>query len=133
MGQFQENWINNIDVRLHFLSNRDVDETMTPVVFVPGAFGSAELYQNEFKSLAPRPCFAMSLRGRGKSDAPQTGYTLHDHAQDIEAVISHLSQPKYVLVAFSMGVPYAVQFCLNTTQKPVGLIIVDYQASKDVI
>ena len=40
----------------------------------------------EIAALAPRRCVAISLRGRGESDAPETGYSLAEQASDITAV-----------------------------------------------
>jgi pimeloyl-ACP methyl ester carboxylesterase len=64
-------WADNRGVRLHYLdSGRETSGGLVPVVFIPGAMGTAELYRHEIQSLAPRRRVAMSLRGCGKSEAP---------------------------------------------------------------
>jgi pimeloyl-ACP methyl ester carboxylesterase len=129
MHRFKEAWANNSGVQLHYLDSSAGDPNLKPIVFVPGAFGSAELYKSEFESFAPRRCVSMSLRGRGKSDAPFSGYSLQDHADDIAAVISSANLSDFVLMAFSMGVPYAIQFSLQTRSPLAGMVIVDYPAT----
>ncbi|MFQ5400502.1 MAG: alpha/beta fold hydrolase [Anaerolineae bacterium] len=121
-------WVNNQGVRLHYLDNLSTDQSLTPIVFIPGAFGSAENYLDEFRAFAPRRCIAISLRGRGRSDAPQSGYTLQDHAADITAVINKAHLSRFVLMAFSMGVPYAIQYCSQHSHLLAGFIIADYPA-----
>lgn len=56
-----------------YLDNGPVaDPSLTPIVFIPGRFGTAENYVSiEFAGLGPRRCIAVSLRGRGHSDALQ--------------------------------------------------------------
>src|SRR6059036_453604 len=67
----------NGSVRLHYLdSNPNGGARKTPIVFVPGMLGSAEDYLTEMETLASRRGLAMSLRARGKSDAPKSGYSL---------------------------------------------------------
>lgn len=50
---------------------------------------------------------AVSLRGRGGSSAPETGWTADDHVSDIASVVSHLGIERAVLVGWSAGGFYA--------------------------
>ena len=128
MNRSKEAWAGNEGIRLHYLDSGSSDPRLTPLIFIPGALGSAELYKSEFESFAPRRCVAISLRGRGNSDAPRTGYALKDHANDIAAVIDAAKLSHFALIAFSMGVPYAIQFCYESSVPLAGMIIVDYPA-----
>src|SRR6266571_5456785 len=84
----RDGWVDNNGVRLHYIESQPrTSVELVPIVFIPGALGTAELYYREIESLAPRRCVAISLRGRGKNNAPERGYTLEDHASDIDAVI----------------------------------------------
>ena len=128
MSPLQDAWASNGGVRLHFLASGSADTGLTSLVFVPGAFGSAEQYENELASFAPRRCVAISLRGRGKSDAPRSGYTLQDHASDIAAVVDKAGLSHFVLMAYSMGVPYAICYSSQGRAHLAGMIIADYPA-----
>lgn len=134
-----------------------------PVLLVPGALAPAEAWEDMAVLLAegrlggrPRRSLAVSFRGRGASDAPPSGYTLDDHVSDIRAVALESglgageagfhgtgarggggrghSDRGLVLVAQSMGVPYAVRFVLDSlaarpSPAPVrGVVLGDYPA-----
>ena len=128
MSRSKEAWADNEGIRLHYLDSGSSDPRLTPLIFIPGALGSADLYESELESFAPRRCVAMSLRGRGNSDAPSSGYALQDHANDIAAVVDAAKLSDFALMAFSMGVPYAIQFCYDSSVPLAGMIIADYPA-----
>jgi len=119
----------NLGVRIHYLdTGPDADPTLTPIVFVPGALGTAEDYREEMDALAPRRCIAISLRGRGQSDLPAQGYGLVDHIRDIEAVIEASGVEDFCLMGFSMGVPFALGYAILHPTRIVGMILGDYPA-----
>ncbi len=119
----------NGSVRLHYLdSNPDGGARKTPIVFVPGMLGSAEDYLTEMETLASRRGLAMSLRARGKSDAPKSGYSFEDHVADIRAVVRTANVPDFCLSAYSVGVAYAIGFGVQSPDYLRGLILADYPA-----
>lgn len=67
------------------------------------------------------------MRGRGKSDAPNSEYTFEHHVNDIDAVINHSKVKGFCLMAYSMGVPYAIKYASKSSDIK-GLIICDYPA-----
>ncbi len=121
-------WADNGGVRLHYLDSGLSPSPLTPIVFIPGALGSAELYRREIESLTPRRCIAMSLRGVGKSEAPEKGYSFEDHVSDINAVIRESELNSFCLFAFSMGVPYAIEYAARNPRLISGLVLGDYAA-----
>ncbi|QOR64614.1 alpha/beta hydrolase [Cytobacillus suaedae] len=125
---YSEFWVDHKGTKIHYIEvNSHLKET-TPLVIVPGLSESAEDYITVLEKLAPRHCVVITLRGRGKSDSPKTGYTLEDHIADIESVITHLKVNEYVLMGFSRGVSYAIGYALRNTKALKGLIIGDYPA-----
>jgi pimeloyl-ACP methyl ester carboxylesterase len=118
----------NDAVRLHYLDAHADGGHELPIVIVPGLSESAEEYTGLMDRLSPRRCVAISLRGRGRSDTPASGYTLDDHASDVLAVVRHVSLPRYVMVAFSRGVPYAIRCAGNDPERVAGLVLGDYAA-----
>lgn len=95
------------------------------LVFVPGMLGKAEDWVNDIESFFPRTCVSLSLRGRGRSARPVMGYSIFDHAEDIERVVNHLGLQKIVLVGFSQGALYATAYAIKHPEKIAGLIIQD--------
>lgn len=100
----------------------------TPFVIVPGLSESAEDYIPLIQSLYPRRCIAISLRGRGKSDDPEVGYTLEDHISDIDAVIKHLKINELIIMGYSRGVSYTLGYALSNLNSIKGLVLGDYPA-----
>ena len=109
--------------------------TQPTLVFLPGMSGAAEEGARFFA-----PCVAqgfniisMSFRGRGRSSTPKEGYTLDDHADDIELVINDSKCSQVILIANSVSTLYAAQYLLRERPTVVkGMVIVDHplRASK---
>lgn len=127
-----DKWAKSGDVSIHYLENNSISPQSTPLVYVPGALNYAEQSVELLQEFEPRRWFSMSLRGRGKSAAPDSGYTLDDHVRDIEAVIVHSQLQGYCILAYSMGVPYAIQFAAKSPGIK-GLILCDYPAKYPAI
>src|SRR4051812_11489996 len=71
-----------------------------PVVFVPGMSNPARDYEDNealVTALGTRTIIAISIRGRGESDAPETGWTIAAQASDIAAVVEHEQLRRYHL------------------------------------
>ncbi len=127
--ELKNHWVNNDGVSIHYLdSNPNSNEEMHPFVIVPGLSETAEDYIPLLESLFPRRCVVVTLRGRGKSDAPQQGYALEDHIGDIESVVKHLALNQFILMGYSRGVSYALGYALTNLNSIKGLVIGDYPA-----
>ncbi len=125
-----DRWAITQGIRLHYLDSQPEggDPALTPIVFVPGALGTAEDYRTETEALAPRRCLALSLRGRGQSDAPPHGYGFVDHVRDIEAVIDSSGVEDFCLMGYSLGAAYALGYAILHPGRLAGLIVGDYPA-----
>lgn len=118
----------NTDINIHYIETNDHVTDSLPLVYIPGALGTAEQFIKEMKSLFPRHCISISLRGIGKSDAPLKGYTFEENLLDITSVIKKSELNAYYLMAYSMGVPYAIQYAATNPSEVKGLILCDYPA-----
>ena len=97
-------------------------------MFLPGTFGMAEDYVPEMSALAPRRCVAVSLRGRGRSDVPELGYSFEDHVRDFDTIVAESGLDRFCLMAYSMGAAYAIGYAARNAARLAGLIIGDYPA-----
>lgn len=114
-------------VRVSYLdSGSSPGEAGAPLVIVPGMLERAEDYEALMEALAPRRCVAISLRGRGDSDAPATGYSFDDQCGDVNAVLAHLGLANPVLFGFSAGVGFAFGVALTDGVRVAGMIAGDY-------
>ncbi len=115
---------------LHFLTGVPslAEGRGTPLLIVPAMAEAAEDYADLLQALAPRPCFALSLRGRGQSSAPLHGYTLEDHVSDLRAFVAALDPPPFCLLGCGHGVAYALAYAARYPDRLAGMIIGDYPA-----
>jgi pimeloyl-ACP methyl ester carboxylesterase len=115
-------------VRIHALDNGVDDTTVPPVVIVPGMGESAEEYAWLLDSLGRRRVVGIDVRGRGQSEAPESGYRWEDHYGDLAAMIAARELDRPILVAFSRGSSYAIGYALSNPSGVRGLVIGDYWA-----
>src|SRR3989442_12699037 len=126
---FREGWWKNGRVRLHYVeSGRDSSSNLTPVVYAHTGFGTAEVFIPEMKALSPRRCVACSLRGRGKSDSPEAGYSFDENVSDLDAVVNHLTFDRICVMGFSLGVTYSITYAARHPELVSGLVLQDYPA-----
>jgi pimeloyl-ACP methyl ester carboxylesterase len=121
-------WAHNRDVHLHYLDSQ-ADGPGLPLVFVPGLRGHAEHFRPMLAALAPRRALAVSLRGRGQSHTPDTGYTFAHHVGDIAAVLAHARLSRCCLVGHSVGAAYAIGCALAHPDQVAGLVLAGYPAA----
>lgn len=90
------------------------------LVFLHYWGGSSRTWQHVVDLLSPDfRTVAIDHRGWGESEAPATGYTLNDLAEDAQGVIAALDLERYILVGHSMGGKVAQ---LMASRQPPGLI-----------
>lgn len=124
--EVHDGWVINNGINIHFIDSHSKDTTGIPLVLIPGVSESAEDYLPLMELLSPMRCIAITLRGRGKSDAPQTNYRLEDHVSDIDSVIKHLKLKEFHIMGYSRGVSYTLGYSLQSLELIRGLIIGDY-------
>ena len=123
----REEWVSARGVRFHYLEGGERGNG-TPAVYVPGFLADAEWFRTEMERLDPRHTISISLRGRGKSGAPETGYSFDDQTEDLAAVISALDLPPLCLIGFSVGVAFALRYAQDHPDSIAGLVIQDWPA-----
>lgn len=127
-GDVQMSFIMNQGVSIHYLISQGNDKNKTPIIFLPGMLGCCEQYQDELIEFFPRKSIAISLRGNGQSDIPETGYSFLEHCSDIQAVIDACSLECFYLFAYSGSAPFAIHVAIQNKHKIKGLILCDYPA-----
>lgn len=122
----QENWIRHKEVTLHYIDSNPDCKNSAPLIISPGLSESAENYTALMDSLLPKRCITLSHRGRGKSSAPEQGYTLEHHIADIEAVVDYFQLKNFYLMGYSRGVSYALGYAVKHSASLKGLILAEY-------
>lgn len=123
-------------VTIHYRDERpDVaPDARPPVVFVPGMTCVADDYAG-IADLVGRRTIVIDVRGHGRSSAPDTGYSVDDHADDIGAVIDAAlgSAGDVHLMTFSRGTCYTLRWCQRRQRCVRSLTIGDYPAREIAI
>ena len=73
----------------------------------------ADEYEWLLDALGDRRVVIVDVRGRGRSDVPDTGYRWEDHIGDLRAAVEQLDVDRPIVVAFSRGSSYALGYALH--------------------
>jgi len=121
-------FVDNDGVRLHALDNRRVDSTAPTVLAIPGMGEYGDEYAWLLDALGDRRVVVLDVRGRGRSDVPDSGYTWEHHIGDLRAAVDALHLDRPVIVAFSRGSSYGLGYALTYPTEVRGLVVGDYFA-----
>jgi pimeloyl-ACP methyl ester carboxylesterase len=120
-------YVDHDGVKLHVLDNESAG-TKVPVLAVPGMGEEADEYAWLLDGLGDRRVVIVDVRGRGRSEAPDHGYTWEDHYGDVLAAMAATSIDRPIAMGYSRGTPYAFGAALHGTAPMRGFVINDYQA-----
>jgi len=121
-------FLDNDGVRLHVLDNGNVGASLPTVLAIPGMGEYADEYTWLLDALGDRRVVVVDVRGRGRSDVPDVGYTWEHHISDLRAAVDTLGLDRPIIVAFSRGSSYGLGYALTYPTEVRGLVIGDYFA-----
>ncbi len=97
-----------------------------PILCIHGITANCRCWDAFAAALVPRyHVMAMDLRGRGRSDKPDTGYSLDHHIRDINGLLDDLKLEKVVIMGHSLGAFIGLAFAAEYPQRIERLILVD--------
>jgi non-heme chloroperoxidase len=123
-----ERWTERSGIRIRYLDNAPDAPIGLPLLFVPGLTDFADDYLPLLQFFSPRRVLVVEVRGRGKSDAPPTGYSVSDHLRDVRAVIEQEAFDRFHLMTFSRGTSWSLEFAMHNPTRVASFSIGDYQA-----
>ena len=110
-------------VRLHYVEWPGDGE---PVLLVHGLTASARSLTAVAEGLAPRHrVVAPDLRGRGRSEKPERGYSYAHHAADLVALLDHLGIARAAVVGHSLGALIGVYLAAHHPARVSKLVLID--------
>ena len=101
------------------------------VLFVHGYPLDRTLWRHQVEHLDRVQRIAPDLRGMGKSDAPDLGYSMATYADDLLALLDALGRGPVVLVGLSMGGYVCFELLRRARERVKGLVLVDTRAEAD--
>jgi non-heme chloroperoxidase len=104
--------------------------TGLPVVLLHGYSDSWRSYEPVLPELPDLArAFALSQRGHGDADRPETGYRPQDFASDVAEFLTAVGVQKAVIVGHSMGSLIAQRFAIDYPHRTLGLVLVGARTS----
>jgi non-heme chloroperoxidase len=96
-----------------------------PVILLHGLSDSLHSYDLVRPLLPGRwRVFAVTMRGHGASDKPESGYAMRDFARDIAAFMDAIGLPRAVLVGHSMSSAIALQTAADYADRISGVVLI---------
>jgi 3-oxoadipate enol-lactonase len=103
-----------------------------PIVFLHAFPLNRTMWTTQEQALSSQfRVITVDLRGHGESDAPLWRYTLDQAADDVRALLDHLSIRQAVLVGLSMGGYILFAFYRKFADRVKGLVLADTRAQAD--
>jgi pimeloyl-ACP methyl ester carboxylesterase len=109
-------------VKLNYLIAGEGD----PVVLLHGYAETSHMWRPLFPGLANNhTVIAPDLRGFGKSDAPEGGYTKKEMAQDVHALVKSLGYTKVKIVGHDIGLMVAYAYAAQYPAEVDRIVLMD--------
>lgn len=103
------------------------------ILFIHGYPLDHTIWRPQLDALDGWRTVAPDLRGMGRSDAPDLGYSMATYAADLAALIDSLGLDRIVLCGHSMGGYVAFEFLRRWPDRVSGLALVATRADADTI
>jgi branched-chain amino acid transport system permease protein len=112
--------------RLRFFCRSAGADDGIPLLLLHGSYGSSRWW-TPFCAALPVEIYAVApdLRGCGRSDKPDAGYTIEEQAADVAALLDVLGWESCHLMAHSSSGAIAIEFALNQPHRLDTLALVD--------
>lgn len=101
------------------------------VLFIHGYPLDRTIWQHQVTHLEGCRRIAPDLRGMGRSDAPDLGYSMATYADDLAGLLEVLGEESVVLCGLSMGGYIAFEFLRRHPDRVRGLVLMDTKAEAD--
>jgi YbgC/YbaW family acyl-CoA thioester hydrolase len=124
-GQVQRLTVNGVAIEV------EVRGEGPAVLFIHGYPLDRSIWAHQLAALEGWCRVAPDLRGMGRSDAPDLGYSMATYAADLAALLDLLGVKEVVLVGHSMGGYVAFEFLRRWRERVRGLVLVDTRAEAD--
>lgn len=102
-----------------------------PILFVHGFPLDRTLWSPTLEALEGTYRIAPDLRGFGRSDAPDLGYSMATYADDLVALLDSLGVDRAVVCGLSMGGYIALEMARRARERLAGLVLMDTRAEPD--
>jgi YbgC/YbaW family acyl-CoA thioester hydrolase len=111
----------------------EVRGTGPALVFIHGFPLDLSIWRHQLDGLTGYRRIGLDLRGMGRSDAPDLGYSMATYADDLAALLASMGEERVVLIGHSMGGYVAFEFVRRYRDRVRALVLVDTRAEADSV
>jgi len=120
------------EVRGQRLYYEDAEGGGVPIVLGHGFLMDAEMFAPQVAALRGRHrVITWDQRGHGRTVSTPDPFTYWDSAEDLSALLDHLSVDRAVVGGMSQGGFVAMRFALRHPDRTAGLVLIDTQAGTE--
>ncbi|HLG06804.1 MAG TPA: alpha/beta fold hydrolase, partial [Gemmatimonadales bacterium] len=101
------------------------------ILFIHGFPMNRTVWEHQLDNLTGFRLIAPDLRGMGRSDAPDLGYSMSTYAEDLAGVLDSIGEARVVLCGISLGGYIAFEFLRRWRERVRGLILMDTRPEAD--
>jgi 3-oxoadipate enol-lactonase len=121
----------NLTVNGVRLSVESQGEGPRAILFIHGFPLDRSIWRDQVAGLEGWWRIAPDLRGMGRSEAPESGYSMGHYAEDLAGVLDALDVERVVLCGLSMGGYVAFECLRRWPDRVTGLVLMDTRAEPD--
>ena len=103
------------------------------VLFIHGFPLDRTIWDHQLDGLTGFHRIAPDLRGMGRSEAPDLGYSMGTYAEDLGGILDAIGVSRVVLCGISLGGYIAFEFLRRWRERVRGLILMDTRAEADSV
>lgn len=113
-------------IELHYLEHGNPDDPT--LILMHGLTANAHSFDRMVRGLDGYHVLSVDLRGRGKSEKPDTNYTMADHAGDIIGLMDTLNLKQVFLGGHSFGALLSIYLAANFPERVKKIVLIDAAA-----
>ena len=115
-------------IRMHYLDHGGDGRVL---VLIPGLTANAHSFDGLVHAGLSElgHVLALDMRGRGETDAPDSGYAMEDHARDVIGLLDALELDRVVLVGHSFGGLLTYWLAANHAERVDRCVVIDAPAA----
>ena len=101
------------------------------ILFIHGFPLDHTIFRHQLDTLSGYRRIALDLRGMGRSDAPDLGYSMATYADDVAAVLEALGESRVVVCGISLGGYVAFELIRRHRDRVRAVVLMDTRAEAD--
>lgn len=122
--KYREEWINSNGIKIHTGIWPGKKQTIICLHGLSGNLYSMKSLAERLNRLGHR-VISYDLRGRGKSDKPESNYGFRNHLDDLKSILTHYKIKNPIFFAHSFGCMIALRYAILYPNEIKGMILMD--------